>query len=167
MKKQSDFRILMRMLRIIKPLIGHMSLAVCFGTLGFLTAQFIPILGGYAILRTAGIPVMLSMTAITVCLPLFALLRAVFRFLEQRLNHYIAFTLLAIIRDRIFGALRRLCPAKLEGRDKGDLISLITSDVELLEVFYAHTVSPVCIAFITESIMCLYIGSRVSTRWSA
>lgn len=159
MKKQSDFRILMRMLRIIKPLIGHMSLAVCFGTLGFLTAQFIPILGGYAILRTAGIPVMLSMTAITVCLPLFALLRAVFRFLEQRLNHYIAFTLLAIIRDRIFGALRRLCPAKLEGRDKGDLISLITSDVELLEVFYAHTVSPVCIAFITESIMCLYIGS--------
>lgn len=159
MKKQSDFRILMRMLRIIKPLIGHMSLAVCFGTLGFLTAQFIPILGGYAILRTAGIPVMLSMTDITVCLPLFALLRAVFRFLEQRLNHYIAFTLLAIIRDRIFGALRRLCPAKLEGRDKGDLISLITSDVELLEVFYAHTVSPVCIAFITESIMCLYIGS--------
>ena len=102
---------------------------------------------------------MLSMTSIMVCLPLFALLRAIFRFLEQRLNHYIAFTLLAIIRDRIFGALRRLCPAKLEGRDKGDLISLITSDVELLEVFYAHTVSPVCIAFITESIMCLYIGS--------
>ena len=100
MKKQSDFRILMRMLRIIKPLTGHMSLAVCFGTLGFLTAQFIPILGGYAILRTAGIPVMLSMTSIMVCLPLFALLRAIFRFLEQRLNHYIAFTLLAIIRSR-------------------------------------------------------------------
>ena len=82
---------------------------------------------------------------------------------EQRTNHYIAFTLLAIIRDKVFQALRRLCPAKLEGRDKGDLISLITSDVELLEVFYAHTISPICIAVLTELIMVLFIGSY---HWS-
>lgn len=75
------------------------------------------------------------------------------RYTEQKTNHYIAFTLLAIVRDKVFKSLRRLCPAKLEGRDKGDLISLITSDVELLEVFYAHTISPICIA------MCLFIGS--------
>ena len=88
-----------------------------------------------------------------------ALARAILRFTEQRLNHYIAFTLLAIIRDRVFGALRRLCPAKLEGRDKGNLVSLITSDVELLEVFYAHTISPICIAIVVESVMCVYIAS--------
>ena len=82
-----------------------------------------------------------------------------FRLSEQRTNHYIAFTLLAIIRDKVFRALRKLCPAKLEGRDKGDLISLITSDVELLEVFYAHTISPICIAIVTELLMCFFIGS--------
>ena len=81
------------------------------------------------------------------------------KYAEQRTNHYIAFTLLAFIRDRVFQALRRLCPAKLEGRDKGDLISLITSDVELLEVFYAHTISPICIAFMVEIIMVIFIGS--------
>ncbi len=78
---------------------------------------------------------------------------------EQRTGHYIAFTLLAIIRDRVFRALRRLCPAKLEGRDKGALIALITSDVELLEVFYAHTIAPIAIAFLTELVMVLFIGS--------
>ena len=86
-------------------------------------------------------------------------MRALLRYTEQRTNHYIAFTLLAIIRDKVFKALRILCPAKLEGRDKGDLISLITSDVELLEVFYAHTISPICIAFCTQTVMCLFIGS--------
>ena len=89
---------------------------------------------------------------------IFALLRAVLRYTEQKTNHYIAFTLLAIIRDKVFQSLRKLCPAKLEGRDKGDLISLITSDVELLEVFYAHTISPICIAFLVELVMCLFIG---------
>ena len=90
---------------------------------------------------------------------MFALLRAVLRYVEQRTNHYIAFTLLAIVRDRVFQALRKLCPAKLEGRDKGDLISLITSDVELLEVFYAHTISPIFIAILVETVMCIFIGS--------
>ena len=163
MKKQSKLRILLRLLKIIKPLSGYMTLAVCLGTLGFLTAQFIPILGGYGVLYGLGLSGSLSLRTIFLCLAVCALTRAVFRFAEQRTNHYIAFTLLAIIRDRVFKALRRLCPAKLEGRDKGDLISLITSDVELLEVFYAHTVSPICIAVVVELFMCLFIGSY---HWS-
>lgn len=159
MKKQSKVRVLLRMLALVKPLTGFMILAVCMGTLGFLTAQFIPIFGGYAVLHGLGVSVPLSLRTIWICLLVFAVARAVFRFAEQRTNHYIAFTLLAIIRDKVFRALRRLCPAKLEGRDKGDLISLITSDVELLEVFYAHTISPICIAAVVETVMCLYIGS--------
>ncbi len=158
-KKVSKITVLFRMLKLVKPLAGFMVLAVTLGTLGFLTAQFIPILGGYAVLNGLGVETGLSFRTIVSCLLCFAILRAVFRFSEQRANHYIAFTLLAIVRDRVFKALRCLCPAKLEGRDKGDLISLLTSDVELLEVFYAHTISPICIAIVTETIMCLYIGS--------
>lgn len=158
MKKQGKLRTLLRMLVLVKPLSGFMALAVLFGTLGFLTAQFIPILGGYAILAGLGTPLPLNLTTIFILLAACALTRAIFRFIEQRTNHYIAFTLLALVRDRLFKALRRLSPAKLEGRDKGDLISLLTSDVELLEVFYAHTVSPICIAAIVETLMCLFIG---------
>ena len=156
-KKQSKLRVLLRMIKLVKPLTGFMILAVLMGTAGFLCAQFIPILGGMAILRSVKGG---SLTVFWVLLPILALVRAILRFAEQRTNHYIAFTLLAIVRDRVFRALRRLCPARLEGRDKGDLISLITSDVELLEVFYAHTISPVCIAVLTETVMCLFIGSR-------
>ncbi|MBR3143033.1 MAG: ABC transporter ATP-binding protein [Clostridiales bacterium] len=152
-------KVLLRMIKLVKPLTGCMILAVLFGTIGFLTAQFIPVLGGMIILNGTGDETRLSLKALVILLLSFAFLRAVFRFAEQRMNHYIAFTLLAIIRDRVFKALRKLCPAKLEGRDKGDLISLITSDVELLEVFYAHTISPICIAVITETVMCLFIGS--------
>lgn len=159
MKKQNKALVLLRMLKLVKPLSGFMILAVLFGTLGFLTAEFIPILGGEAILIGLGQKTKLALNMLVPLLLSFALLRAIFRLLEQRTNHYIAFTLLAIIRDRVFKALRRLCPAKLEGRDKGDLISLITSDVELLEVFYAHTISPICIAVCSETIMCLFIGS--------
>lgn len=159
MKKQNKAQILFRMLKLVKPLSGFMILAVTLGTLGFLTAEFIPILGGEAILIGLGIQTKLSWNMLVGLLLSFAVLRAIFRFSEQRTNHYIAFTLLAIIRDRVFKALRRLCPAKLEGRDKGDLISLITSDVELLEVFYAHTISPICIAIASETVMCLFIGS--------
>ena len=152
-------KVLLRMIKLVEPLTGCMILAVLFGTIGFLTAQFIPVLGGMIILSGTGEETSLSLKMLIILLLSFALLRAVFRFAEQRMNHYIAFTLLAIIRDRVFKALRKLCPAKLEGRDKGDLISLITSDVELLEVFYAHTISPICIAVITETVMCLFIGS--------
>ena len=147
------------MLGLVKPLAGFMVLAVVMGTLGYLAVQFIPVLGGYAVLNGLGLDTALSLKAIWVLMAVFALLRAVLRYTEQKTNHYIAFTLLAIVRDRVFRALRRLCPAKLEGREKGDLISLITSDVELLEVFYAHTISPILIALVTETAMCIFIGS--------
>jgi len=161
-KKQSKAKVLLRMVGLVRPLTGFMLLAVLMGTAGFLCAQFIPILGGFAVTRVLAqdgaslAPVFITLIAI-------ALLRAVLKYGEQRTNHYIAFTLLAVIRDRVFRALRRLCPAKLEGRDKGDLISLITSDVELLEVFYAHTISPICIAFLVELVMVIFIGSY---HWS-
>ena len=163
MKKRSKAGTLLKMLGLVKPLTGFMCLAVLTGTLAFLAVQFIPILGGFAMLHGLGYDTPISITAIWICLVLFALLRAVLRYTEQRTNHYIAFTLLAIIRDKVFQALRKLCPPKLEGRDKGDLISLITSDVELLEVFYAHTISPICIAFLVELVMVIFIGSY---HWS-
>lgn len=159
MKKHSKAGTLFRMLGLVKPLAGFMVLAVVMGTLGFLAVQFIPVLGGYAVLNGLGYDTPLALKTIWILLAVFALLRAVLRYTEQKTNHYIAFTLLAIVRDKVFKSLRRLCPAKLEGRDKGDLISLITSDVELLEVFYAHTISPICIAIVTEVVMCLFIGS--------
>ena len=159
MKRQSKLRVLLRMVKLVKPLTGFMALAILMGTLGFLCAQFIPILGGFAVLHGLHVDLPLPVKTIWILLPVLALVRALLRYTEQRTNHYIAFTLLAIIRDKVFKALRILCPAKLEGRDKGDLISLITSDVELLEVFYAHTISPICIAFCTQTVMCLFIGS--------
>ena len=158
-RKPSKIGTLLRMLGVVKPLTSYMILAVVAGTLAFLAVQFIPILGGYAILSGLGLDVPIPIRTIWILLPVLALLRAVLRFAEQRLNHYIAFTLLALVRDKVFGALRRLCPAKLEGKDKGDLVALITSDVELLEVFYAHTISPICIALVTSMIMCVYIGT--------
>ncbi len=159
MKKRSKAGTLFRMLGLVKPLAGFMVLAVVMGTLEYLAVQFIPVLGGYAVLNGLGLDTALSLKAIWVLMAVFALFRAVLRYTEQKTNHYIAFTLLAIVRDRVFRALRRLCPAKLEGREKGDLISLITSDVELLEVFYAHTISPILIALVTETVMCIFIGS--------
>ena len=150
---------LFAMLDLVKPLSSYMFLAVLSGTLAFLAVQFIPVLGGCAVLDGLGLDTAIETKTIWILLPVLALARAVLRFAEQRLNHYIAFRLLAVVRDRVFGALRRLCPARLEGRDKGDLVALITADVELLEVFYAHTISPICIAIVTETVMCIFIGS--------
>ena len=161
MKDQKKLKVLLRMIKLVKPLTGLMILAIIMGTLGFLCAQFIPILGGIAVINI--LQSSSSLLPVFTVLIIIALLRAVLKYAEQRTNHYIAFTLLAIIRDRVFRALRRLCPAKLEGRDKGDLISLITSDVELLEVFYAHTISPIFIALLTGTVMVIYIGSY---HWS-
>ena len=163
MKKQSKIKVLLRMVKLVKPLTGYMLFAILMGTFGYLCAQFIPILGGFAVLIGLQIEVPIALKTVWVLLIVIALLRAILKYSEQRTNHYIAFTLLAIIRDKVFHALRRLCPAKLEGRDKGDLIALITSDVELLEVFYAHTISPICIAFLVEMCMVIFIGSY---HWS-
>ena len=158
MKKRGSLNIMMRMIKLVKPLAGFMCLAVFLGVCGFLCAEFITIMGGYAMLDILGYETTFALGTVFTAVILLAVFRAAFRCTEQYLNHYIAFTLLALIRDRVFKALRRLCPAKLEGRDKGDLISVITSDIELLEVCYAHTVSPVCIAVIMSVIMAVFIG---------
>lgn len=158
MKKRSGFKVMTRLIGLVKPLSGYMTLAVFMGLAGHLAATFITIFGGYAVTDAAGIKAPFSMTFIIVSVIVFALLRGVLRYAEQSCNHFIAFKLLALIREKVFIALRRLCPAKLEGKDKGDLISVITSDIELLEVFYAHTVSPVLIAVLFSVLLCLFIG---------
>ena len=156
--KRSGLDVLKRMVVLVGPLKGRMILAVCMGTLGHLCATFIPVFAGYAFLRAAHYPSILTLPLLCTCMVAMAAVRAVLRYAEQGCNHDIAFRLLALIRDRVFKALRRLCPAKLEGRNKGDLISLITSDIELLEVFYAHTISPICIAVLFTIVMVVYIG---------
>ena len=158
MKKRSDLAVMVRLVGLVKPLVGFMALAIAMGVAGFLCAQFIPIFGGFAMLRTLGLEEIPAPGVLFACMGLFALARGVLRYAEQACNHYIAFKLLALIRDRVFGALRRLAPAKLDGRDKGDLIAVITSDIELLEVFYAHTLSPIAIAAIMSVLMTLFIG---------
>ena len=139
--------IVARLIVLVKPMLPIMAAAIVMGVAGHFCATFITIFGGFALLRAAGLPSPVgTVGAAFVCILVFALLRGVLRYAEQASNHFIAFKLLALIRDKVFGALRRLTPAKLEGRDRGDLISLITADIEQLEVFYAHTISPVCIA---------------------
>ena len=158
MKKRSGFQVMARLIGLVKPLTGFMLLAILMGLIGHLCAAFITIFGGYAVLSLLDFAVPLSLGALFLCVFIFALARGFLRYAEQACNHFIAFKLLALIRDHVFQALRRLCPAKLEGRDKGDLISVITSDIELLEVFYAHTISPSAIAFFFSLILCLFIG---------
>lgn len=158
MKKRSNLSIMFRLSALIKPLAGFMVLAIIMGVIGNLCAAFITVLGGYAILDALNISTGLSMLTAFILAGVFALLRGILRYAEQSSNHYIAFKLLALIRDRVFVALRRLCPAKLEGKDKGNLISIITSDIELLEVFYAHTISPIAIAIIFCVVMVVFIS---------
>lgn len=158
MKKRSGFEVMAKLIGLVKPLTGYMILAIVMGMVGHLCASFITILGGYAVLEILGYQTVLHLKAIFVCLAIFALLRGILRYAEQSCNHFIAFKLLALIRDKVFQALRKLCPAKLEGKDKGNLISIITSDIELLEVFYAHTISPCVIAVLFSVVMCAFIG---------
>lgn len=149
--KRNNLQILSRLIVFVKPMIGIMIVAVLMGVAGFMAAILIPVLGAYGIYNVrTGQPLTMIVAAMILC----AILRGVLRYAEQACNHYIAFKLLAHIRDIIFGKLRELSFAKLEVKDKGNLISLITSDVELLEVFYAHTISPVCIALIV-SVICI------------
>ena len=148
-----------RLIGLIKPLTGYMILAITMGLMGHLCAAFITIFGGYAILNVLHPEWSMNLGVLFVAMLIFALLRGFLRYAEQACNHFIAFKLLALIRDKVFGALRRLCPAKLEGKDKGNLISIITSDIELLEVFYAHTISPIAIALLFSIVMVCFIGS--------
>lgn len=159
MKRRSGWAVMARLVVLVRPMVGYMLLAIAMGLAGHLCASFITILGGYAVLDGLGQGAPISLHTLFACVAVFALMRALLRYGEQACNHFIAFKLLAILRDRVFRALRRLAPAKLEGRDKGNLISVITSDIELLEVFYAHTLSPLAIAALFTVAMCLFIGS--------
>lgn len=168
MKKRSNLNVMARLIGLVRPLLGYMILAILLGLLGHLMASFITIFAGYTILSfwgldapTASIPGFTFARPwifYALCMGVFAIVRGFARYIEQSCNHYIAFKLLALIRSKVFAALRKLCPAKLEGRDRGDLISVITSDIELLEVFYAHTISPIAIATIYSAIMSIFIG---------
>lgn len=158
-RKDNMLNLFLELLKLVKPLTGYMCLAVSAGVIGFLMAIFIPIFGTYAMADILGFKVPLSFNVLIILCFTFAALRGFLRYGEQLCNHFIAFTVLAILRDKIFFALRRLAPAKLENRDKGSLISMVTADVEIMEVFYAHTVSPMIIGGIVSVVMVLFIGS--------
>ena len=167
-KRRSAIQIMGQLIGLVKPLLIFMISAILLGTIGYLCAIFLTILAGQVLAhglipqlffrmkntRLVYMPVQTIMTIMIVI----ALLRGILHYLEQYCNHYIAFRLLAIIRHKVFEALQKLCPAKLESRDKGNLISIITTDIELLEVFYAHTISPIAIALLTSLIMVVFIG---------
>ena len=159
MKPMGNIKLMLRLSILVGPLAGFMALAVVTGILGHLAASGITLLGAYAILLAMGISFSdISLPFLFSLMVGFGLLRGLFRYAEQAFNHYIAFKLLALIRSRVFTKLRTLCPAKLERRDKGDLITMITTDIELLEVFFAHTISPVLIALICSCVFCIGFG---------
>lgn len=154
MKKEHNILLMLRMSKLVKPLAGYMVLAAFLGVLGFLCAIFIPFFASIIIAHVIeGFKFPSSLFFVMILL--MAIMRGILHYGEQACNHYIAFKLLAILRDKVFSKLRRLCPAKLDGKDSGNLIFLITSDIEALEVFYAHTISPVLIAILTCVILLL------------
>ena len=186
-KRRSAVSIMGSLIGLVKPLLHIMIAAIILGTAGYLCAIFLTILAGQVIVhgiltgemgaaiatettdvalsaQTVGITVKnlwlinTPVKTIIIIMIIIAVLRGILHYAEQYCNHFIAFKLLAIIRHKVFAALRKLCPAKLEGRDKGNLISIITTDIELLEVFYAHTISPIAIATLTSLIMVVFIG---------
>lgn len=166
--RRSAIQIMSQLIGLVKPLLIFMIAAILLGTVGYLCAIFLTILAGQVLahglipqlffrIRNPRLVFMPVKTILTIMIVI-ALLRGILHYLEQYCNHYIAFRLLAIIRHKVFAALQKLCPAKLESRDKGNLISIITTDIELLEVFYAHTISPIAIALLTSLIMAVFIG---------
>ncbi len=170
--RRSGFSIMKSLIVLVKPLTFVMILGILLGVLGFLCAIFLTITGGYGIIKglytignisiSGNIAILDSLFSgnLFAALILMAVARGILHYGEQYCNHYIAFRILAIIRHKVFAVLRKLCPAKLEGKEKGNLIAIITGDIELLEVFFAHTISPIAIAFITSLIMVIFIGMQ-------
>lgn len=157
-ENKNGLSVMLGLIGMVKPLIAYMAAAIAMGCIGNLMAAFITILGAVGIGSVLGYFTGISMGVVFALILIVALLRGILRYAEQASNHYIAFRLLAKIRGNVFAALRKLAPAKLDGSEKGNLITIITSDIELLEVFYAHTISPVVIAVLTSVFMCLFIG---------
>lgn len=170
-RRRSALKIMGSLIGLVKSLIHIMILAVLLGTAGYLCAIFLTILAGQILIQglghvagtqgamSQGLFAGMTPQNLFVLMIVLAVARGILHYAEQYCNHFIAFKLLAIIRHKVFAALRRLCPAKLEGRDKGNLISIITTDIELLEVFYAHTISPAAIAALTSFMMVFFMGS--------
>lgn len=165
-ERRKGIVIMGQLIGLVKPLLPVMCLAILFGVVGYLCAIFLTIFAGYGILeKVTGMTATGFMSGffdstgnLLTVLILLAVFRGIFHYQGQYCNHFIAFKLLALIRHKVFAILRKLCPAKLEGREKGNLISVITSDIELLEVFYAHTISPIAIAVLTSGFMVWFIG---------
>lgn len=171
-KRRSAFSIMGSLIGLVGSLLPIMLTAILLGVAGYLCAIFLTILAGQAVLQglfasvqgsfgevvESGFLWQMPVKTLFMIICVIAVMRGLLHYAEQYCNHYIAFKLLAIIRHKVFSALRKLCPAKLEGRDRGNLISIITTDIELLEVFYAHTISPIAIAVLTSCMMAVFIG---------
>ncbi len=170
MKKQggrmSGGRIMASLIVLLGSLAYVMVFAVINGSLGFVCSMGVTVFGAVGVAKALGEQIALSYGVIIGMAVGLGVLRGGLRFVEQYCNHYIAFKLLAVLRDKIFSALRRLCPAKLESKQKGSIIAMLTSDIETLEVFYAHTVSPICIALTVSAAVMIFVG-LVSSRWLA
>ena len=168
MKKQggrmSGGRIMASLIALLGSLAYAMVFAVINGSLGFVCSMGVTVFGAVGVAKALGEQIALSYGVIIGMAVGLGVLRGGLRFIEQYCNHYIAFKLLAVLRDKIFAALRRLCPAKLESKQKGSIIAMLTSDIETLEVFYAHTVSPICIALTVSAAVMIFVG-LVSSWW--
>lgn len=164
--KMSTFQVIRRLLKEARPLAGLMAAASTAGTIGHLSATFLPVFGIIAAFALTGNPVWgMGVAPAVIMMIICALLRGITRYIEQYLNHNVAFHLLALFRSKAFAALRRLAPAKLAGKGKGNLIAMLTTDVELLEIFFAHTISPVAIA-VTSTIIYTIVAAALSP-WMA
>ena len=155
-ERRKGIEIMMRLIGLVKPMLPIMIIAIILGILGYMCAISITVMAGFVFLSKVS-SINYSADRIFVLLIFMAVMRGVLHYGEQYCNHFIAFKLLAYIRKKVFAQLRKLCPAKLEGRDKGNLISVITTDIELLEVFYAHTISPILIGISVSLIMFIFI----------
>ena len=158
-RRRSNFSIMARLVGLTRPLLPVMALAIVLGVLGFLAAIFLTVFAAYGLLNAAGSWGVVPLGVACALVVVFGVVRGPLRYGEQLCNHYLAFKILALVRDKVFGKMRTLAPAKLEGRDKGDLVSLLTGDIELLEVFYAHTLSPAAIALIVSVVMVAFTAT--------
>lgn len=156
--KRGKVRIMLELVKLTRPLLGVLACAVVLGVAGFLAAIGITVLATSALLDLEGQAHWIAAGVAAVAAVVCGVARGPLRYAEQLCNHYLAFRVLALVRDKVFAAMRRLVPAKLEGKEKGDLVSLVTADIELLEVFYAHTLSPAAIALTVSIIVLVFIG---------
>ncbi|WP_439234868.1 thiol reductant ABC exporter subunit CydC [Lonepinella koalarum] len=157
--RKNGFIIMWHLLKLVTPLAHIMSFTIIMGTLGFLAAIFIIVLGAIGLVNLAGFATHFTFSQILTALIVLAIARGILRYLEQMSGHYIAFKLLALLRDKVFTALRRLAFDKLQQKQSGQLLSLVTNDIELLEVFYAHTIAPIAIAILTSAILLMVFGA--------